>query len=480
MKTIDNLFLYYYNKQKKEQYNVFFMKNREVIIVKNQYLIDVLESVKKRNANEPEFLQTVTEVLESIEPVIDQRPDLVEAGVVERMVEPERQIMFRVPWVDDNGKVQVNRGYRVQFNSAIGPYKGGIRFAPNVYIGTMKFLGFEQTFKNSLTSLPMGGGKGGADFDPNGKSDGEVMRFCQSFMSELYRHIGPNLDVPAGDLGVGAREVGYMFGQYKRLKNEFTGVLTGKGLSFGGSLIRPEATGYGAVYYAVEMLKHFNDTIEGKTVVVSGFGNVAWGTVKKATELGAKVVVISGPDGYIYDEAGVSTEEKINFMLEMRSSGRNKVQDYADKFNVPFFPGEKPWNVKADILMPCATQNEVDVKEAEQIIANNVKYYIEVSNMPTTNEAIALMKDAGILIAPSKAVNAGGVSVSGLEMSQNSMRYSWSEEEVDAKLKTIMKNIFDNSVKAANEYGLGDDLIAGANIAGFIKVAEAMKAQGIV
>ncbi|MBQ8540873.1 MAG: NADP-specific glutamate dehydrogenase [Clostridia bacterium] len=452
----------------------------EVLVVKNQYLIDVLENVKKRNANEPEFLQTVTEVLESIEPVIDQRPDLVAAGVVERMVEPERQIMFRVPWVDDNGKVQVNRGYRVQFNSAIGPYKGGIRFAPNVYIGTMKFLGFEQTFKNSLTSLPMGGGKGGADFDPNGKSDAEVMRFCQSFMNELYRHIGPNLDVPAGDLGVGAREVGYMFGQYKRLKNEFTGVFTGKGLSFGGSLIRPEATGYGAVYYAVEMLKHFNDTIEGKTVVVSGFGNVAWGTVKKATELGAKVVVISGPDGYVYDEAGVSTEEKINFMLEMRASGRNKVQDYADKFGVPFFAGQKPWNVKADILMPCATQNEVDVKEAEEIIANNVKYYIEVSNMPTTNEAIALMKNAGIRIAPSKAVNAGGVSVSGLEMSQNSMRYSWSEEEVDAKLKTIMKNIFDNSVKAANEYGLGDDLIAGANIAGFIKVAEAMKAQGIV
>ena len=448
--------------------------------MKNQYLIDVLENVKKRNANEPEFLQTVTEVLESIEPVIDQRPDLVEAGVVERMVEPERQIMFRVPWVDDNGKVQVNRGYRVQFNSAIGPYKGGIRFAPNVYIGTMKFLGFEQTFKNSLTSLPMGGGKGGADFDPNGKSDAEVMRFCQSFMSELYRHIGPNLDVPAGDLGVGAREVGYMFGQYKRLKNEFTGVLTGKGLSFGGSLIRPEATGYGAVYYAVEMLKHFNDTIEGKTVVVSGFGNVAWGTVKKATELGAKVVVISGPDGYIYDEAGVSTDEKIDFMLEMRASGRNKVQDYADKFGVPFFAGQKPWNVKADILMPCATQNEVDVKEAEQIIANNVKYYVEVSNMPTTNEAIAMLKDAGIIVAPSKAVNAGGVSVSGLEMSQNSMRYSWSEEEVDAKLKTIMKNIFDNSIKAANEYGLGDDLVAGANIAGFIKVAEAMKAQGIV
>ncbi len=448
--------------------------------MKNQYLQDVLETVKKRNAGEPEFIQTVTEVLETIEPVIDQRPDLVEAGVVERMVEPERQIVFRVPWVDDNGKVQVNRGFRVQFNSAIGPYKGGLRFAPNVYAGIIKFLGFEQTFKNSLTSLPMGGGKGGSDFNPQGKSDAEVMRFCQSFMTELYRHIGPDLDVPAGDIGVGAREVGYLFGQYKRLKNEFTGVLTGKGISYGGSLIRPEATGFGAVYYTVELLKHFKDDIKGKTFAVSGFGNVAWGTVKKITELGGKVVTISGPDGYIYDEDGVNTEEKINFMLEMRASCRNRVQDYADKFGVPFFAGEKPWGVKADIIMPCATQNEVDMPEAEKIVANGVKYYVEVSNMPTTNEAIAYLKANGVIVAPSKAVNAGGVAVSGLEMSQNSMRYSWTAEEVDEKLKGIMKNIFESSIKAANEYGLGDDLVAGANIAGFLKVAEAMKAQGCV
>ena len=448
--------------------------------MKNEYLSSVLETVKKRNAGESEFIQTVTEVLESIEPVVDCRPDLVEAGVIERMVEPERQIVFRVPWVDDNGKVQVNRGFRVQFNSAIGPYKGGLRFAPNVYSGIIKFLGFEQTFKNSLTSLPMGGGKGGSDFDPQGKSDNEVMRFCQSFMTELYRHIGPDLDVPAGDIGVGAREVGYLFGQYKRLKNEFTGVLTGKGISFGGSLIRPEATGYGAVYYTVEMLKHFGDDIKGKTFAISGFGNVAWGTVKKVTELGGKVVTISGPDGYIYDADGITTEEKINYMLEMRASCRNRVQDYADKFGVPFYAGEKPWGVKADIIMPCATQNEVGMAEAEKIVANGVKYYVEVSNMPTTNEAVAFLKSKNVIVAPSKAVNAGGVAVSGLEMSQNSMRYSWTAEEVDEKLKGIMKNIFSASVNAANEYGLGDDLVAGANIAGFLKVAEAMKAQGCV
>ncbi|MBE7015415.1 MAG: NADP-specific glutamate dehydrogenase [Ruminococcaceae bacterium] len=448
--------------------------------MKNQYLIDVLETVKKRNAGEPEFIQTVTEVFESIEPVIEKRPDLVEAGVIDRIVEPERQISFRVPWVDDNGKVQVNRGFRVQFNSAIGPYKGGLRFAPNVYSGIIKFLGFEQTFKNSLTSLPMGGGKGGSDFNPQGKSDGEVMRFCQSFMTELYRHIGPDLDVPAGDIGVGAREIGYMFGQYKRLKNEFTGVLTGKGITYGGSLIRPEATGYGAVYYTVEMLNYFGDSIKGKTFAISGFGNVAWGTVKKVTELGGKVVTISGPDGYIYDEEGITSEEKINYLLEMRASCRNRVQDYADKFGVPFYPGEKPWGVKADIIMPCATQNEVDMKEAVQIVANGVKYYVEVSNMPTTNEAVAFLKSKGVIVAPSKAVNAGGVAVSGLEMSQNSMRYSWTAEEVDAKLKMIMKNIFESSINAAKEYGLGDDLVAGANIAGFIKVAEAMKAQGCV
>ncbi|MBE6660987.1 MAG: NADP-specific glutamate dehydrogenase [Ruminococcaceae bacterium] len=448
--------------------------------MKNQYLLDVLETVKKRNPGEPEFIQTVTEVFESIEPVIDRRPDLVAAGVVDRMVEPERQITFRVPWVDDQGKTQVNRGFRVQFNSAIGPYKGGLRFHPSVNASIMKFLGFEQTFKNSLTSLPMGGGKGGSDFDPQGKSDAEVMRFCQSFMTELFRHIGADTDVPAGDIGVGAREIGYLFGQYKRLANEFTGVLTGKGIPYGGSLIRPEATGFGAVYYTVEMLKHFKDDIKGKTFAISGFGNVAWGAVKKITELGGKVVTISGPDGYIYDEDGVATEEKINYMLEMRASCRNRVEDYADKFGVPFFKGEKPWGVKVDVVMPCATQNEVGMAEAEKIVANGVKYYVEVSNMPTTNEAVAYLKANGTVVAPSKAVNAGGVSVSGLEMSQNSMRYSWSAEEVDAKLKTIMKNIFDNSVKAALEYGMEDDLVAGANIAGFIKVAEAMKAQGCV
>ncbi len=447
---------------------------------KLQYLNELYERVVKRNAGETEFHQTVEEVLSSIEPVLVQRPDYITSGVMERIVEPERIIKFRVPWVDDNGNVQVNRGFRIQFNSAIGPYKGGLRFHPTVNESIIKFLGFEQTFKNSLTSLPMGGGKGGSDFDPQGKSDREVMAFCQSFMTELCKYIGADTDVPAGDIGVGAREVGYLYGQYKRIRNEFTGVLTGKGISYGGSLIRPEATGYGAVYYTVEMLNYFGDDIKGKTFAISGFGNVAWGTVKKINELGGKVVTISGPDGYIYDADGISTDEKVNFLLEMRASCRNRVEDYADKFGVPFFKGEKPWGVKADVLMPCATQNEVGVKEAEQIIANGVKYYVEVSNMPTTNEAMALLKNAGVIVAPSKAVNAGGVATSGLEMSQNSMRYSWTAEEVDAKLHQIMCNIFHNSVNAAKEYGLGDDLVAGANIAGFIKVAEAMKAQGVV
>ncbi len=446
---------------------------------KNEYLNKVYADMEKRNPGETEFHQTVKEVLESIEPVVDAHPEYEKLDIVGRMVEPERLIKFRVSWVDDNGQVQVNRGFRVQFNSAIGPYKGGLRFHPTVNESIMKFLGFEQTFKNSLTTLPMGGGKGGSDFDPQGKSDGEVMRFCQSFMTELSKHIGANTDVPAGDIGVGAREVGYLYGQYKRLRNEFTGVLTGKGLSYGGSLIRPEATGFGAVYYAVEMLKYFGDDIKGKTFAVSGFGNVAWGTVKKINELGGKVVTISGPDGYIYDPDGVATEEKINYMLEMRASCRNRVEDYADKFGVQFFKGEKPWGTKVDIIMPCATQNEVDVEEAKKIVANGVKYYVEVSNMPSTNEAIAYLKANGVIVAPSKAVNAGGVAVSGLEMSQNSMRYSWSTDEVDAKLHTIMSNIFESSIKAANRYGLGDDLVAGANIAGFEKVAEAMIAQGV-
>ncbi len=446
---------------------------------KSAYLQRVYNDVATKNATEPEFLQTVKEVLESLEPVIEQEPKFEKYGVIERMVEPERQVSFRVSWVDDNGKVQVNRGYRVQFNSAIGPYKGGIRLHPSVNASIMKFLGFEQTFKNSLTGLPMGGAKGGSDFDPRGKSEGEVMRFCQSFMTELSKHIGPDTDVPAGDIGVGAREVGFMFGQYKRLCNEFTGVLTGKGRSFGGSLIRPEATGFGAVYYTVEMLKSFGDDIKGKTFAVSGFGNVAWGTVKKITELGGKVVTISGPDGYIYDKDGVSTDEKINFMLEMRASGHDKVKDYADKFGVEYFEGKRPWEQKVDIVMPCATQNEVGIEDAKNIVANGIKYYVEVANMPTTEEAMTYLKENGLVIAPSKAVNAGGVAVSGLEMSQNSMRYSWTAEEVDAKLKQIMTDIYKSSYEAAEKYGMKGDLVAGANIAGFIKVADAMIAQGI-
>ncbi|MBR2924581.1 MAG: NADP-specific glutamate dehydrogenase [Clostridia bacterium] len=448
--------------------------------MKNEYLIGLLERVEKRNPGEPEFIQAVTEVLESLEPVIEKSPKYVEAGVLESIVEPERIIKFRVPWIDDNGKVQVNRGFRIQFNSAIGPYKGGLRFHPSVNESVIKFLGFEQTFKNSLTGLPMGGGKGGSDFDPKGKSDMEVMRFCQSFMTELSKHIGPDTDVPAGDIGVGAREVGYLFGQYKRLRNEFTGVLTGKGRSFGGSLIRPEATGFGAVYYTVEMLKSFGEDIKGKTFAVSGFGNVAWGTALKVTELGGKVVTISGPDGYVYDEDGINTPEKIAYMLEMRASCRDKVQDYADKFGVPFFAGKKPWEVKVDVAMPCATQNEVRIEDAKNIVANGTKYYVEVANMPTTAEAVEYFKQNGVIVAPSKAVNAGGVAVSGLEMSQNSMRYSWTAEEVDAKLQQIMKGIYEESFKAAKAYGMEGDLIAGANIAGFIKVADAMLAQGAV
>ena len=448
--------------------------------IQNEYLKKVLADVIARNPGESEFHQTVSEVLESLEPVVEQSPIYIERGIIDMMVEPERIIKFRVPWVDDQGKVQVNRGFRVQFNSAIGPYKGGLRFHPSVNESIIKFLGFEQTFKNSLTGLPMGGGKGGSDFDPKGKSDGEVMRFCQSFMTELQKYIGPDTDVPAGDIGVGAREIGYLFGQYKRLRDEFTGVLTGKGRSYGGSLIRPEATGFGAVYYTAEMLKTYGEEIKGKTFAISGFGNVAWGTVIKVNELGGKVVTISGPDGYIYDKDGINTQEKIDFMVEMRASCRNRVEDYADKFGVPFFKGEKPWGVKVDVIMPCATQNEVGMEDAKKIVANGVKYYVEVSNMPTTNEAVAYLMENGVVVAPSKAVNAGGVSVSGLEMSQNSMRYGWSAEEVDEKLKGIMKNIYRSSVEAANEFGMAGNLVAGANIAGFIKVAEAMLAQGVV
>ena len=447
----------------------------------SKYIERVLAEVREKNAHEPEFLQTVEEVLESLAPIVDAHPEYEKVALLERMVEPERTIEFRVPWVDDNGQAHVNRGYRVQFNGAIGPYKGGLRFAPNVTLSVMKFLGFEQTFKNSLTTLPMGGAKGGADFDPNGRSDGEIMRFCQSFMNELYRHIGPDVDIPAGDLGVGAREIGYMYGQYRKLRAAFeNGVITGKGMSFGGSLIRPEATGFGAVYYVEAVMKHENDTIEGKTVAVSGFGNVAWGIVTKLAELGAKAVTLSGPDGYIYDPEGITTKEKIDYMLEMRASGRNRVQDYADKFGVEFFPGQKPFGQKVDIVMPAAMQNDVRMAEAEQIVANGTKYYIEVANMPTTNEALKfLMAQPNMVVAPSKAVNAGGVLVSGLEMSQNSMRYSWTAEEVDEKLHRIMTGIHDTSAATAEKYGLGYNLVAGANLAGFQKVADAMMAQGI-
>ena len=450
----------------------------------SKYLDRVLEATKAKNANEPEFLQTVEEVLTSLAPVIEAHPEYEKVALLERMVEPERVIEFRVTWMDDNGQWQVNRGYRVQYNGAIGPYKGGLRFQSNVNLSMIKFLGFEQTFKDALTTLPIGGAKGGSDFDPAGKSDAEVMRFCQAFMTELYRHIGPDVDVPAGDMGVGAREVGYLYGQYRRIVGAFkNGVITGKGMPFGGSLIRPEATGYGAVYYLNEVLKHENDSIEGKRIAISGFGNVAWGIVKKVAELGGKVVTLSGPDGYIYDEAGLITEEKINYMLEMRASGRNVVKDYADKFGVPFYAGEKPWGLgadKVDIIMPAAMQNDVKMESAKLIAASGIKYYIEVANMPTTNDALEYLKEQKhMIVAPSKAVNAGGVAVSALEMSQNSERLVWDAEEVDAKLKSIMKNIHDSSAAAAERYGLGYDLVAGANIAGFQKVADAMMAQGV-
>lgn len=445
------------------------------------YVKRIIKEVSERNASEPEFVQAVKEVLTSLEPVVAQHPEYEEAALLERIVEPERQIVFRVTWQDDNYNVHVNRGYRIQFNSAIGPYKGGLRFHPSVYIGIMKFLAFEQTFKNSLTGLPLGSAKGGSDFDPRGKSDAEIMRFCHAFMSELYRHIGPDLDIPAGDIGVSAREIGYLYGQYKKIRNYFAnGVITGKGLSYGGSLIRPEAAGYGAVYYAQEVLKHFNDKIEGKTVAVSGFGNVAWGVIKKLTQLGAKPVTISGPDGCVYDKDGIITEEKIAYLLEMRASGRDMAKDYSDKFGAEYFPGKKPWFIKTDIVMPCATQNEVLMQDAKQIVENGVDYYFEVSNMPTTNEALAFLKENVKAVAPSKAVNAGGVATSGLEMSQNAMRLNWTEEEVDSKLHAIMVNIHDESAKAAEAYGFGYDLVTGANIAGFLKVAEATISQGLI
>lgn len=444
------------------------------------YVESVLKRVRERDAHEPEFLQAVEEVLHSLIPAISQHPEYVEANILERLCEPERVITFKVPWVDDNGKVHVNRGFRVQFNGSIGPYKGGLRFHPSVNLSVLKFLGFEQTLKNSLTGLPLGGGKGGADFDPRGKSDDEIRKFCENFMLELYRHIGPDVDIPAGDIGVGAREIGYLYGYYRRIRGAFeNGVMTGKGLSYGGSLIRPEATGYGISYFCQEILNHHDEEIEGKTIAVSGFGNVAWGVCIKMSQLGAKVVTLSGPDGYIYDPEGVSTKEKIDYLVEMRVSGNDRVEDYADKFGVEFFADKKPWGVKVDIAMPCATQNELGMYEAKQLLENDVKYLIEGANMPTKNEALNYLQESGVIVGPGKAANAGGVATSSLEMTQNSIRMSWSEEEVDKYLKQIMKTIHKNAMEAGSKCGFGYDLVAGANIAGFLKVAEAMYAQGI-
>ncbi len=446
----------------------------------NKYLADLLETVKKRNPGEPEFIQAVTEVFETLQPVAEKRPDLIEAGVFDRIVEPERQVIFCVPWVDDSGKVQVNRGFRIQFNSAIGPYKGGIRLHPSVYMGIIKFLGFEQIFKNSLTTLPMGGAKGGSDFDPKGKSDGEVMRFCQSFMTELCRHIGPDCDVPAGDIGTGAREIGYMFGQYKRIRNEWSGVLTGKGLTYGGSLARTEATGFGLCYFTNEMLKANGKSFEGQTVVISGSGNVAIYATKKATELGAKVVALSDSNGYIHDPDGI----ELDVVKQIKEVERGRIKEYVSRTshkNAAYTEGCKGiWTIKCDIALPCATQNEIDGESAKALAANGCYAVSEGANMPSTPEAIEVYFANKMLYGPAKAANAGGVATSGLEMSQNSIRYSWSFEEVDEKLHGIMKSIFKACDDAAKEYGLPGNYMAGANIAGFLKVAEAMKAQGCV
>ena len=444
--------------------------------MKNQYLIDLLERVKARNAGEPEFHQAVEEVLESLEPVVEKNPKYIEKGIIDMIVEPERIIKFRVPWVDDNGKVQVNRGFRVQFNSAIGPYKGGLRFHPSVYEGIIKFLGFEQIFKNSLTGLPIGGGKGGSDFDPKGKSDAEVMRFCQSFMTELQRHIGADTDVPAGDIGVGGREIGYMFGQYKRLRNEFVGVLTGKGLTYGGSLARTEATGYGLCYFTDEMLRDNGKSFEGATVVISGSGNVAIYATQKATQLGGKVVALSDSNGYVYDEEGID----LAAVKEIKEVKRGRIKDYLNyRPNAKYVDGGCIWEVKCDIALPCATQNEISAESAQKLVDNGCFAVAEGANMPSTPEAIHIFQKNGVLFGPAKAANAGGVATSALEMSQNSQRYSWTFEEVDAKLKDIMVNIYHNSANAAKEYGLEGNIVAGANIAGFLKVADSMLAYGV-
>jgi len=441
---------------------------------------EFMAKVKAKNPDQPEFLQAVKEVVETIWDVYESNPRFVKANVLERIVEPERTIMFRVPWMDDKGEVHVNRGYRVQFNSAIGPYKGGFRFHPSVNLSILKFLGFEQIFKNSLTTLPMGGGKGGSDFDAKGRSEAEIMRFCQAFMAEAYRHIGPDTDVPAGDIGVGGREIGYLFGMYKKLANEFTGVLTGKGLNWGGSLVRPEATGFGATYFAEEMLKTKGQTFAGKRVAVSGFGNVAWGVAQKVTELGGKVVTLSGPDGYIYDEEGVSGE-KIDYMIELRTSNNDRVSDYAERFpSAKFFPGKRPWEVKVDVAMPCATQNELLAEDAKTLVANGVMCVCEGANMPCVPEAVETFLAAKVLFAPGKAANAGGVATSGLEMTQNSMRLNWSREEVDAKLHQIMKSIHEACYTNGKDATGFVNYVKGANIAGFLKVANAMCDQGIV
>ena len=444
------------------------------------YTQRVLDSLKAKYPYQPEFLQAAEEILTTLQPVVEKEPKYEQYKILERLVEPERTFSFRVEWVDDKGEVQVNKGYRVQFNSAIGPYKGGIRLHPTVNEGVLKFLGLEQILKNSLTGTPIGGAKGGSDFDPKGKSETEIMRFCQAFMTELQRHIGPSTDVPAGDIGVGGREIGYLFGQYRRIRDSWdNGVLTGKPLTYGGSLIRPEATGYGVLYYAQQVFAHENDDIKGKTFALSGYGNVAWGAAKKIAELGGKVVTISGHNGYVYDPEGIVTEEKINYLLEMRASKNANIRMYAEKFGCEFHEGEKPWGVKVDVAIPCAAQNEIGMKEAEQLVANGTKYYFEGANMPATNEAIEYLQSHGVIVGPAKAVNAGGVAVSALEMSQNSERLSWTSEEVDAKLYNIMKSIHDASAASAEEYGLGYDLVKGANIAGFQKVADAMMSQGL-
>ena len=437
-----------------------------------------MAEIERKNPAQPEFIQAAGEIVASVIDTVNSNPLYLKNRILDRITEPDRVISFKVEWEDDDHNIQVNRGYRVQFNNAIGPYKGGLRFHPSVTLGTFKFLGFEQIFKNSLTTLPMGGGKGGSDFSPKGKSDAEIMRFCRSFMTELQKYIGPDTDVPAGDVGVGGREIGFMYGQYKRLRDENTGVLTGKGIGWGGSLIRPEATGYGALYYAEELLKDFGDTLEGKRISISGYGNVAWGAAIKATELGAKVVTISGSKGYVLDEEGVNTKDKWDYMLMMRATNSGDLRGYAEEFGAKFFPLERPWNVPVDIAMPCAYQNELNGENAEALVKNGVKYIIETSNMGCTPEAVETFRKAGIPFAPSKAANAGGVAVSGLEMSQNSAHLSWSREEVDQKLRGIMVSIHDACVREGREKDGSINYIKGANIAGFKKVADAMCAQG--